>query len=178
MSDDFAPKSEFLATLIARGFVHQCSDFAGLDAEAQKSGFAAYIGFDCTASSLHVGSLLPIMLLAHLQRSGGRPLPLLGGGTTRVGDPSGTHQEAQVYRAVMQQYAPAAEPSGLTTAGYVSMLGFVRAINAVGLPVEYIALLLAVDWFLDRCRTTINVLGDVNVSCLLDGKTKPAPNSS
>ena len=96
MSDDFAPKSEFLATLIARGFVHQCSDFAGLDAEAQKSGFAAYIGFDCTASSLHVGSLLPIMLLAHLQRSGGRPLPLLGGGTTRVGDPSGKDESRKL----------------------------------------------------------------------------------
>ena len=81
MSDDFAPKSEFLATLISRGFVHQCSDFAGLDAEARKDGFSAYIGFDCTAPSLHVGSLLPIMLLAWLQRAGGKPLPLVGGGT-------------------------------------------------------------------------------------------------
>ena len=74
MSDDFAPKSEFLATLIARGFVHQCSDFAGLDEKARKGGLSAYIGFDCTAPSLHVGSLLPIMMLAWLQRTGGKPL--------------------------------------------------------------------------------------------------------
>jgi tyrosyl-tRNA synthetase len=96
MSDSFAPKSDFLATLIARGFVHQCTDFAGLDDEAKKPGFSAYIGFDCTASSLHVGSLLPIMMLAWLQRSGGRPLPLVGGGTTRVGDPSGKDESRRL----------------------------------------------------------------------------------
>ena len=93
---DAAPKSEFLATLNARGFVHQCSDLAGLDAKAREGGLAAYIGFDCTASSLHVGSLLPIMLLAHLQRSGGKPLPLVGGGTTRVGDPSGKDESRKL----------------------------------------------------------------------------------
>ncbi|QGM44860.1 tyrosine--tRNA ligase [Methylocystis heyeri] len=96
MSDSFAPKSELLATLIARGFVHQCTDFAGLDEEAKKPGFSAYIGFDCTAPSLHVGSLLPIMMLAWLQRSGGRPLPLVGGGTTRVGDPSGKDESRRL----------------------------------------------------------------------------------
>ncbi len=74
---------------MARGFVHQCSDFPGLDEKALAGGLTAYIGFDCTAPSLHVGSLLPIMMLAWLQRTGGRPLPLMGGGTTRVGDPSG-----------------------------------------------------------------------------------------
>lgn len=89
MVDAFTPNSDFLRTLIERGFVHQCSDFAGLDQKAQASGLAAYIGFDCTAASLHVGSLLPIMMLAWLQRTGGKPLPLMGGGTTRVGDPSG-----------------------------------------------------------------------------------------
>jgi len=91
-----APKSEFLATLVERGFVHQCSDLSGLDAKAREGGLAAYIGFDCTASSLHVGSLLPIMLLAHLQRSGGKPLPLVGGGTTRVGDPSGKDESRRL----------------------------------------------------------------------------------
>jgi tyrosyl-tRNA synthetase len=91
-----APKSEFLATLVERGFVHQCSDLAGLDAKAREGGLAAYIGFDCTAQSLHVGSLLPIMLLAHLQRCGGRPLPLVGGGTTRVGDPSGKDESRKL----------------------------------------------------------------------------------
>ena len=89
MADGFSPRSEFLRTLMARGFIHQCSDFPGLDEKALAGGLAAYIGFDCTAPSLHVGSLLPIMMLAWLQRTGGRPLPLMGGGTTRVGDPSG-----------------------------------------------------------------------------------------
>jgi tyrosyl-tRNA synthetase len=96
MTDAFAPKSEFLRTLIARGFVHQCSDFAGLDEKALVGGLSAYIGFDCTASSLHVGSLLPIMLLAWLQRTGGKPLPLMGGGTTRVGDPSGKDESRRL----------------------------------------------------------------------------------
>jgi tyrosyl-tRNA synthetase len=96
MADNFIPKSEFLATLIERGFVHQCSDLAGLDEEASKGGLSAYIGFDCTASSLHVGSLLPIMLLAWLQRTGGKPLPLMGGGTTRVGDPSGKDESRKL----------------------------------------------------------------------------------
>jgi len=96
MSDAFAPKSDFLATLIARGFMHQCTDLAGLDEEARKGALAAYIGFDCTAPSLHVGSLIPIMLLAWLQRTGGRPLPLVGGGTTRVGDPSGKDESRKL----------------------------------------------------------------------------------
>jgi tyrosyl-tRNA synthetase len=95
-ADDFRPKSDFLATLIARGFVHQCSDFAGLDEKALTGRLTAYIGFDCTAPSLHVGSLLPIMMLAWLQRTGGKPLPLLGGGTTRVGDPSGKDESRKL----------------------------------------------------------------------------------
>ncbi len=82
--------------LMARGFVHQCSDFAGLDEKALAGSLAAYIGFDCTAASLHVGSLLPIMMLAWLQRCGGRPLPLMGGGTTRVGDPSGKDESRKL----------------------------------------------------------------------------------
>jgi tyrosyl-tRNA synthetase len=96
MTQDFAPKSEFLRVLMTRGFVHQCSDFAGLDDKALDGGLAAYIGFDCTAASLHVGSLLPIMMLAWLQRCGGRPLPLMGGGTTRVGDPSGKDESRKL----------------------------------------------------------------------------------
>lgn len=96
MTQDFSPKSDFLRTLMARGFVHQCSDFAGLDEKALAGGLPAYIGFDCTAASLHVGSLLPIMMLAWLQRCGGRPLPLMGGGTTRVGDPSGKDESRKL----------------------------------------------------------------------------------
>ncbi len=96
MSDDFRPKSDFLATLIERGFVHQCSDFAGLDEKARSGELIGYIGFDCTASSLHIGNLVSIMLLAWLQRTGGKPLPLVGGGTTRVGDPSGKDESRKL----------------------------------------------------------------------------------
>ncbi len=96
MSGSFTPKSDFLATVMARGFVHQCSDFEGLDAKAKAGELIAYIGFDCTASSLHVGSLLPIMMLRWLQKTGNKPIPLMGGGTTRVGDPSGKDESRQL----------------------------------------------------------------------------------
>lgn len=96
MSDEFRPKSEFLATLIERGFVHQCSDFVGLDEKARSGELVAYIGFDCTAPSLHIGNLVSIMLLSWLQRTGGKPLPLVGGGTTRVGDPSGKDESRKL----------------------------------------------------------------------------------
>ena len=83
------PGSEFLRAITGRGFVHQCTDIDGLDALASGPPITAYIGFDCTAPSLHVGSLVPIMLLRWLQKTGHRPIVLMGGGTTRVGDPSG-----------------------------------------------------------------------------------------
>ncbi len=81
-------KSDFLTTLQARGFIHQVTDEAALDSAAT-NGVTGYIGFDMTAPSLHVGSLVQIMMLRRLQQSGGKPIVLLGGGTTRVGDPSG-----------------------------------------------------------------------------------------
>lgn len=79
--------SQLMTTLTERGYLYQCTDEAGLDGAAQ-SGITGYIGFDCTAPSLHVGSLVQIMMLRHLQKSGGRPIVLLGGGTTKIGDPS------------------------------------------------------------------------------------------
>src|SRR5438552_2190348 len=82
-------KSEFLHTLWERGFIHQVSDPAGLDELARHRNVVAYVGYDCTAPSLHVGHLLSIMMLHWLQRSGNEPIVLMGGGTTRVGDPSG-----------------------------------------------------------------------------------------
>src|SRR5882757_5888307 len=83
-------KSQFLQTVTERGFVHQCTDESALDALLSAGGpITAYIGFDCTADSLHVGSLVQIMLLRWLQKTGGAPIALMGGGTTRVGDPSG-----------------------------------------------------------------------------------------
>jgi tyrosyl-tRNA synthetase len=83
-----APTSEFLATLTARGFIHQCTDLAALDGRLAAGPVAAYIGFDATADSLHTGHLLPIMTLRWLQRCGHKPVVLIGGGTTQIGDPS------------------------------------------------------------------------------------------
>jgi tyrosyl-tRNA synthetase len=82
-------KSDFLNTLDERGFIHQCSDFAGLDQLAIKGEVVAYVGYDCTAPSLHIGNFLTIMMLYWLQQTGNKPITLMGGGTTRVGDPSG-----------------------------------------------------------------------------------------
>ena len=90
------PKSDFIATLEERGFVHQMSDRDGLDAAAAKGGLVAYIGFDATAPSLHVGSLVQIMLLHWLQKTGGKPIALMGGGTTMVGDPSGRDETRRI----------------------------------------------------------------------------------
>ena len=90
------PKSDFLRIVTERGFVHQCTDAEGLDAEAMKGPIPAYIGFDATATSLHAGSLLPIMLLRWLQKTGNKPIVLMGGGTTRVGDPSGKDESRKL----------------------------------------------------------------------------------
>ena len=89
-------KSDFLNVLATRGFIQQISEPEALDALARSSTVTAYIGFDCTAPSLHVGSLLPIMLLYWLQRTGHRPIALMGGGTTRVGDPSGKDESRRL----------------------------------------------------------------------------------
>jgi len=90
-------KSEFLNTLTERGFIHQSSDPAALDALAVKGDIVAYVGYDCTAPSLHVGHLLSIMMLHWLQASGaGKPITLMGGGTTRVGDPSGRDETRRI----------------------------------------------------------------------------------
>ncbi|MBN8918616.1 tyrosine--tRNA ligase [Xanthobacter sp. YC-JY1] len=82
-------RSDFLRTLSERGYIHQCSDLERLDAKAAEGPITAYIGFDATASSLHAGHLLSIMMLRTLQRTGHRPIALMGGGTTKIGDPSG-----------------------------------------------------------------------------------------
>ena len=89
-------KSEFLHEATERGFVFQCTDTDSLDASLRAAPVTAYIGFDCTADSLHVGSLVQIMILRLLQRHGHRPLVLMGGGTTRIGDPSGKDETRQL----------------------------------------------------------------------------------
>lgn len=102
-------KSEFIGTIVERGFLHQCTDIDGLDDLLSQGPVSAYIGFDCTAPSLHAGSLVPIMLLRHLQRSGHRPIVLMGGGTTRVGDPSGKDD----VRKLLDDDAIAANMAGI-----------------------------------------------------------------
>src|SRR5436189_5697616 len=82
-------KSDFLKVLSERGYIHQCSDPEGLDAAALLGPVATYVGYDCTGPSLHVGHLLTIMMLRWLQKTGHRPIALMGGGTSKIGDPSG-----------------------------------------------------------------------------------------
>lgn len=94
-----AYKSDFLQILNERGFIHQCSDFEGLDALAAKGDLVGYIGYDCTARSLHIGNYLTMMMLYWLQQSGNKPITLMGGGTTMVGDPSGK-DESRPMRTV------------------------------------------------------------------------------
>jgi tyrosyl-tRNA synthetase len=89
-------QSEFLQTLKERGYVHQVSDEEALDVAAAKAPLTGYIGFDCTASSLHVGNLISIMMLRILQQSGHKPIVLIGGGTTKVGDPSGKDESRKL----------------------------------------------------------------------------------
>src|SRR5207248_8764776 len=99
MLDDEAmstPRSSFLATALERGFIHQCTDMEALDERLLAGGLVAYVGYDCTADSLHVGSLVSIMLLRLFQRCGHKPIVLMGGGTTRIGDPSGKDEARQL----------------------------------------------------------------------------------
>ena len=91
-----AYKSTFMQTLTSRGYLYQCTDETGLDELANTGNLIGYIGFDCTAPSLHVGSLVQIMMLRHLQQAGGTPIVLLGGGTTKIGDPSGKDKSRQM----------------------------------------------------------------------------------
>ncbi len=101
--------SDFMSTLEARGFLHQCTDPAALDNLASREPVTAYIGFDCTADSLHVGSLMGIMMLRWLQKTGHKPIVLMGGGTTKVGDPSGKDES----RVLLTDEAIAANMAGI-----------------------------------------------------------------
>src|SRR5208282_2949123 len=84
-----AARSSFLAAAEQRGYIHQCTDRDGLDARLAAGPLTAYVGYDCTADSLHIGNLVSIMMLRLWQKSGNKPIVLIGGGTTKVGDPSG-----------------------------------------------------------------------------------------
>ena len=89
-------KSELLNTLSARGYIHQVTDAGALDALASQQIVPGYIGFDATAPSLHVGSMVQIMMLRRLQQAGHKPIVLMGGGTTKVGDPSGKDESRRL----------------------------------------------------------------------------------
>src|SRR3977135_1289535 len=91
-------KSYFLHVLQERGFIHQCSDFEGLDALAARGQATAYVGYDCTAPSLHIGNYLTMMMLYWPEQSGKKPITLMGGGTTMVGDPSGKDESSALRR--------------------------------------------------------------------------------
>ena len=89
-------RSAFLAAAAERGYIHQCTDFAALDARLAAGPLTAYVGYDCTADSLHIGNLLSIMLLRLFQKTGNKPIVLMGGGTTQIGDPSGKDEARQL----------------------------------------------------------------------------------
>jgi tyrosyl-tRNA synthetase len=97
----YHPKSEFMRVMIERGFLADCTDYQALDEAFAKGIVPAYIGFDATAKSLHVGSLIQIMMLRWLQKSGGKPIVLMGGGTTKIGDPTGRADERPLLTPAM-----------------------------------------------------------------------------
>ena len=97
----YKPKSEFLQVMQARGFLSDCTDMEGLDEALLNGVVPGYIGFDATADSLHVGSLIQIMMLRWLQKTGHQPVVLMGGGTTKIGDPSGKDESRQLMTAEM-----------------------------------------------------------------------------
>jgi len=141
-------KSEFLNVLASRGFIHQVSEPETLDARAQSSRITAYIGFDCTAPSLHVGSLVQIMMLYWAQQTGHRPIALMGGGTTRVGDPSGKDESRKILtdedinrnlvgiRAVFEKFLTFGDGAGdaimANNADWLNSLNYVDFLRDVG----------------------------------------------
>src|SRR5216684_3703618 len=143
-----AHKSEFLRVLGSRGFIHQVSEPEALDRLAQSSAITGYIGFDCTAPSLHVGNLVSIMMLYWMQQTGHRPIALMGGGTTRVGDPSGKDESRKLLdeamiarnlrgiRAVFDKFLTFGEGSGdalmANNADWLNTLNYIDFLREVG----------------------------------------------
>ena len=141
-------KSDFLNVLDQRGFIHQCSDFQGLDALAAKGQAVGYIGYDCTAPSLHIGNFLTIMMLYWLQQSGNKPVTLMGGGTTRVGDPSGKDETRgirpveeidankesikRVFAKILKFGAAKTDAIMLDNADWLTKLNYIEMLRDVG----------------------------------------------
>ncbi|MBV9653523.1 MAG: tyrosine--tRNA ligase [Acetobacteraceae bacterium] len=142
------PRSDFLQEAIERGFVHQCTDAEALNAALSAGPVPAYIGFDCTADSLHVGSLVQIMLLRLLQKHGHKPFVLLGAGTTRIGDPSGRDESRQMLtddaiaanmRGIRRAFEPflrfgdgASDAAVVNNADWLNALGYIPLLREVG----------------------------------------------
>ncbi|MFN7598106.1 MAG: tyrosine--tRNA ligase, partial [Cereibacter sp.] len=144
----YHPKSDFMHELKARGFLADCTDFQGLDERLSKGVVTGYIGFDLTASSLHIGNLVQIMLLRWLQKTGHRPITLMGGGTTKVGDPSGKDEmrkmlsvnqinaNADSIRTVFSRYisygdGPTDSPL-VNNAEWLDKLGYIDFLRDIG----------------------------------------------
>jgi len=140
--------SDFLQEARHRGFIHQCTDEAALDAAMRAGPITAYIGFDCTADSLHVGSLVQIMILRLLQKHGHKPLVLLGGGTTRIGDPSGKDESRQMLtdetiaanmKGIWRVFEPflrfgegASDATMANNADWLDALGYIGLLRDIG----------------------------------------------
>ena len=138
----------FLEEAASRGFIHQCTDTEALSAALSAGTVSAYIGFDCTADSLHVGSLVSIMLLRLLQKHGHRPVVLMGGGTTRIGDPSGRDESrmmltdaviAQNMAGIRRAFGPylrfgegAADAVMMNNADWLDTLGYIPLLREIG----------------------------------------------
>ena len=144
----YHPKSEFMRVLTTRGFVADCTDMQGLDDRLAREVVTGYIGFDLTASSLHIGNLVQIMLLRWLQKTGHRPITLMGGGTTKVGDPSGKDEmrkmlsvaqideNAATIRSVFARYisygeGPTDSPL-VNNAEWLDRLGYIEFLRDIG----------------------------------------------
>ena len=139
---NYHPKSDFMRVMFERGFVADCTDYQALDEALVKNVLPGYIGFDATATSLHVGSLIQIMMLRWLQKCGGKPIVLMGGGTTKIGDPSFRAEErplltdAQIgsnITGIKRAFAPYVSfGDGPTDAIMVNNAEWLDALNYIG----------------------------------------------
>ena len=141
-------KNKFISEMQSRGYIHQCTDLGKLNEICHKSSIKAYIGFDCTASSLHVGSLLQIMILKLMQKHGHQPIVLLGGGTTVIGDPSGkdstrkilTHKEIKkniqsikkVFNNILKTENKKTKPIFVDNADWLNKLNYIEFLRNIG----------------------------------------------
>ena len=141
-------KNTFLKEMVERGYLHQCTDLNKLTEISSKKSISGYIGFDCTASSLHVGSLLQIMILKLMQKHGHRPIVLLGGGTTLIGDPSGKDSTRKilkkneiknniqsikkVFKKILDTSNKKTAPIFVDNAGWLTKLNYIQFLRHIG----------------------------------------------